>query len=221
MNGFGGQMTVMPMFPLGTVLMPAMPLPLRIFEPRYLKLLGDLMGSDNPEFGVVLIERGTEVGGGDQRMQLGTIASVINIGTTEEFYGLESVGTQRFKVTTWLPDDPYPVAVIELIPDLVWDDRLSESKIQLETRVRQLLAFASEFTNLQFGADTALSDDPMEACWQLAGILPIGELDQLDLLGSESAEELIARTNDIVTTADQTLHSIMDQQDDWDKPGFE
>jgi Lon protease-like protein len=192
-----------------------MPLPLRIFEPRYLKLLGDLMGSENPEFGVVLIERGTEVGGGDQRMQIGTIASVINIGTTEEFYGLESVGTQRFKVTTWLPDDPYPVAVIEFIPDLVWDDSLLEAKNQLEVRVRQLLAFASEFTNLQFGAAIELSDDPMDSCWQLAGILPIGELDQLDLLSSGSAEELIARTNEIVTTADQTLRSIMEQQGDW------
>lgn len=214
-------MTVMPMFPLGSVLLPAMPLPLRIFEPRYLKLLGDLMGSENPEFGVVLIERGAEVGGDDQRMKLGTIASVINIGTTEEFYGLESVGTQRFKVTTWLPDDPYPLAVIELIPDLIWDDALLESKNQLEVRVRQLLAFASEFTNLQFGADIALSNDPIEACWQLAGILPIGELDQLDLLSSESTEELISRTNEIVATADQTLHSIMDQQEDWDNPGFE
>lgn len=214
-------MTVMPMFPLGSVLLPAMPLPLRIFEPRYLKLLGDLMGSESPEFGVVLIERGTEVGGGEQRMQLGTIASVINIGTTEEFYGLESVGTQRFKVTTWLPDDPYPLAVIELIPDLVWDDDLLESKNQLEVRVRQLLAFASEFTNLQFGSAIELSEDPVESCWQLAGILPIGELDQLDLLSSESTEDLIARTNEIVSTADQTLRSIMDQQDDWDEPGFE
>lgn len=211
-------MTVIPMFPLGSVLLPAMPLPLRIFEPRYLKLLGDLMGSENPEFGVVLIERGTEVGGGDQRMQIGTIASVINIGTTEEFYGLESVGTQRFKVTNWLPDDPYPLAVIELIPDLIWDNSLLEAKNQLETRVRQLLAFASEFTNLQFGAAVELSDDPMDSCWQLAGILPIGELDQLDLLSSESAEELIARTNEIVTTADQTLRSIIDQTKGWQEP---
>lgn len=206
------------MFPLGSVLLPAMPLPLRIFEPRYLKLLGDLMGSENPEFGVVLIERGTEVGGGDQRMQIGTIASVINIGTTEEFYGLESVGTQRFKVTNWLPDDPYPLAVIELIPDLIWGNSLLEAKNQLETRVRQLLAFASEFTNLQFGAAVELSDDPMDSCWQLAGILPIGELDQLDLLSSESAEELIARTNEIVTTADQTLRSIIDQTKGWQEP---
>lgn len=214
-------MTVMPMFPLGSVLLPAMPLPLRIFEPRYLKLLGDLMGSPNPEFGVVLIERGAEVGGGDERMQLGTIAAVTNIGTTDEFYGLESVGTQRFRVKTWLPDDPYPLADIELVPDLIWDDRLSTSKLQLETKVRQLLAFASEFTNLQFGADTELSDDPMQACWQLAGILPIGELDQLDLLSSESAEELISRTSEIAATADQTLRSIMEQQDEWDGPGLE
>ena len=213
-------MTVMPMFPLGSVLMPAMPLPLRIFEPRYLKLLGDLMGSENPEFGVVLIERGDEVGGGDKRMTLGTIASVINIGTTQEFYGLESFGTQRFRVTSWLPDDPYPLAVIELVPDLVWDDTLLDSKNQLETKVRQLLAFASEFTNLQFGASTELSDDPMEACWQLAGILPIGELDQMDLLSSASSEELISRTFEIVATADQTLRDIMAQQGEWGKPNF-
>jgi Lon protease-like protein len=214
-------MTVIPMFPLGSVLLPAMPLPLRIFEPRYLKLLGDLMGSPNPEFGVVLIERGAEVGGGDERMQLGTIAAVTNIGTTEEFYGLESVGTTRFRVKTWLPDDPYPLADIELVPDLVWDDRLLESKNQLEIKVRQLLAFASEFTNLQFGSAIELSEDPMDSCWQLAGILPIGELDQLDLLACESTEELISRTSDIVATADQTLRSIMDQQDQWDGPDFE
>ena len=213
-------MTVMPMFPLGSVLMPAMPLPLRIFEPRYLKLLGDLMGSENPEFGVVLIERGVEVGGGEKRMTLGTIASVINIGTTQEFYGLESFGTQRFRVTSWLPDDPYPLAVIELVPDLVWDNTLLDSKNQLETKVRQLLAFASEFTNLQFGASTKLSDDPMEACWQLAGILPIGELDQMDLLSSESTAELISRINEIVTTADQTLRDIMAQQGEWENPTF-
>ena len=213
-------MTVMPMFPLGSVLMPAMPLPLRIFEPRYLKLLGDLMGSENPEFGVVLIERGDEVGGGEKRMTLGTIASVINIGTTQEFYGLESFGTQRFRVTSWLPYDPYPLAVIELVPDLVWDDTLLDSKNQLETKVRQLLAFASEFTNLQFGASTELSDDPMEACWQLAGILPIGELDQMDLLSSASSEELISRTFEIVATADQTLRDIMAQQGEWENPTF-
>jgi len=202
-------MPVIPMFPLGSVLLPAMPLPLRIFEPRYLKLLGDLMTTEDPEFGVVLIERGQEIGGGEKRMDLGTLAKVTNIGTTEEFYGLESFGTQRFKVNAWLPDDPYPIADVDFLPDLVWEETLMPSRVHLENKVRQLLSFASEFGDLLYSPDIELSDDPIQACWQLAGILPIGQLDQLDLLASQSAEELISRTYEVVTTADETLRGMM------------
>jgi Lon protease-like protein len=205
------------MFPLGTVLLPAMPLSLRIFEERYLKLLGDLMTSDNPEFGVVLIERGQEVGGSDKRIGIGTIASVTNIGTLDEFYGLESVGAQRFRVNAWLPDDPYPLADIDFIEDLIWDASLEPARVHLETKVRNLLAFASEFGDLQYGADTEFSDDPMDACWQMAGVLPIGQLDHRDLLQSVSAEELISRTLEIVNSADETLRRMM-QQDPGEDP---
>jgi uncharacterized protein len=205
-------MPVIPMFPLGSVLLPAMPLPLRIFEQRYLKLLGDLLASDKPEFGVVLIERGKEVGGGEKRMSIGTIASVTEIGTTQEFLGLESYGSQRFRVNAWLPDDPYPLADIDLLPDLIWDDSLLPAKAHLETKVRQLLAFVSEFGNLQFGADIEFSEDPMEACWQMAGVLPVGPLDQIDLLSSQSADELISRTYEIVKTANETLTAMINQQ---------
>lgn len=205
-------MPVIPMFPLGSVLLPAMPLPLRIFEQRYLKLLGDLVTSEKPEFGVVLIERGKEVGGGEKRMSIGTIASVTEIGTTQEFLGLESFGSQRFRVNAWLPDDPYPLADVELLPDLIWDDNLLPAKAHLETKVRQLLAFVSEFGSLQFGADIEFSEDPMDACWQMAGVLPVGPLDQLDLLSSQSAEELISRTYEIVKTANETLTAMINQQ---------
>jgi len=205
-------MTVMPMFPLSTVLMPAMPLSLRIFEERYLKLLGDLIAEENPKFGVVLIERGPEVGGGEKRLPIGTIASVFDIGTLDQFYGLESIGSQRFRVNAWLPDDPYPIADIDFIPDLIWNDSLMPARVHLETKVRKLLAFASEFGDLQFGADTELSDDPMDACWQLAGVLPVGQLDQLDLLNSQSADELISRTFEIVSTLDKTLQAMIEQQ---------
>lgn len=202
------------MFPLGSVLFPSMPLTLRIFEERYLKLLGDLMGAESPAFGVVLVSRGSEVGGGDGRMSIGTVASVTQIGTTDEFLGLESFGSQRFSVIEWLPDDPYPIAEIEMLPDLVWDDMLMPSRVHLESKVRKLLAFASEFGELQFGADIQLSDDPMGACWQLAGILPIGELDRYDLLASQSAEELIAQTYAIVTTAEETLRAMLESGND-------
>jgi len=201
------------MFPLDSVLLPGMPMPLRIFEERYLKLLGDLVAQENPEFGVVLIERGSQVGGGDKRMNIGTIASVTDIGTSEQFYGLESVGTQRFRVNAWLPDDPYPIADIDFLPDLIWEETLMPVRIHLETRARQLLAFASEFGDLQYGADVVLSDDPIDACWQLAGILPVGSLDQADLLECRSAEELLSRTYEIVKSADVALRAMMDQQE--------
>ena len=58
-------MAVMPMFPLGTVLLPGGVLPLHVFEPRYRKMVTDCVESPDHEFGVVLIERGSEVGGGE------------------------------------------------------------------------------------------------------------------------------------------------------------
>ncbi len=197
------------MFPLGSVLFPSMPLTLRIFEERYLKLLGDLMSSESPQFGVVLVSRGSEVGGGDTRMSIGTIASVTEIGTTDEFFGLESFGSRRFHVNDWLPDDPYPIADIEFIPDLVWDDTLMPARVHLESQVRKLLTLVSEFGELVFGADIEFSDDPIGATWQMAGILPIGELDRFDLLSSQSAEELIARAYSIATNGIDTVREML------------
>jgi uncharacterized protein len=204
----------MPMFPLSTVLIPAMPLSLRIFEERYLKLLGDLIGQEDAEFGVVFIERGNEVGGTQKRLDIGTLAMVDNIGTLDEFYGLEATGGQRFLVNAWLPDYPYPMADIDFIPDLIWNDNLDSAKDHLEARVRALLAFASEFGDLRYGADIELSDDPMDACWQLAGILPVGGLDQVDLLKATSAEELIARTLDVVDQLEDALKVMLDEPGD-------
>ena len=202
-------MAVLPMFPLGTVLLPHMPLSLRIFEERYLKLLGDLIGEEMPEFGVVLISKGPEVGGGEQRFDYGTIAAVTDIGTTDEFYGLQSVGAQRFRVVGWLPDDPYPLADIEFLPELTWQESLGELREHVEDKVRKLLAFASEFGDLQYDSDTQLSDEPIEACWQLAGILPIGQLDQIDLLKSNSPEDLLNQILEITVRLEQTLKAMM------------
>ncbi len=63
------------MFPLQTVLFPGAILPLHIFEPRYRKMLADCLSGDGT-FGVVLISRGSEVGGGDQRVAVGTEARI-------------------------------------------------------------------------------------------------------------------------------------------------
>ena len=64
------------MFPLGSVLLPGVVMPLHIFEPRYRALARRCLEGDR-RFGVVLIERGSEVGGGDVRCGVGTRAEVV------------------------------------------------------------------------------------------------------------------------------------------------
>jgi hypothetical protein len=106
------------------------------------------------------------------------------------------------------------MADIDFIPDLIWNDSLMPARVHLETKVRSLLAVASEFGDLQYGPDTELSDDPMDACWQLAGVLPVGGLDQQDLLQSQSAEELISKTYDMVVALEEALRAMADELGD-------
>ena len=106
------------MFPLESVLLPGDDLPLRIFEPRYSELVRDCLDSAEPRFGVVLISRGREVGGGDRRCDVGTLARIAEcVDAGAGRYVLRCRIGERFKVSEWLPDDPYPRALAQLWPD--------------------------------------------------------------------------------------------------------
>jgi len=184
------------MFPLGSVLLPHMPLPLRLFEPRYLRMLGDVLEDDSLTFGVVLIERGQEVGGGDQRFTVGASARILNIDGAEAFVTLDSVGERRFEVVRWYEDDPYPRAEVRLLPVLEWDEQHDALLQEAEAAVRTALAVASEFVEQRYGAVVELAEDPAAHAWQLAGVAPVNELDRLAFLRSTSMVELLEAVRD-------------------------
>jgi hypothetical protein len=179
------------MFPLSSVLFPYMPLRLRVFEERYLIMLAELLRSEDARFGVVLIERGWEVGGGEQRFGVGTIAEITQLGAQDGFVGLIAQGGQRFEVTRWLDDAPHPRAEIRELADLQWDIGLSELRQQTEHVVRRTLALASEFAENVWPPDVELSSNPVAAAWQLAAISPLSAIDQVSLLRSTSFAELL------------------------------
>jgi uncharacterized protein len=185
----------MPMFPLGSVLFPYMPLRLRVFEERYLIMLAELLRNEDARFGVVLIERGWEVGGGEQRFGVGTIAEITQLGAQEGFVGLIAQGGKRFEVTQWLEDAPHPRAEVRELADLEWDIGLSELRDQTEHLVRRTLAAASEFAENVWPADIELSSNPLAAAWQLAAIAPLSAIDQIALLRSTSLGELLGRVS--------------------------
>lgn len=192
----------LPMFPLGSVLFPHMPLALRVFEPRYLQLMIDLLDAEVREFGVVLIERGFEVGGGDHRFGFGTVARLVEVSGPDEsadspldqMVAAVAVGGARIEVERWLPDDPYPRAEVRRLDELAWSEKDRPRYEQTSKTVRRCLAEASEYADLHYPADIELSDDPTAASWQLAGILPAGPIDQVKLLRSASTAELLEAT---------------------------
>ena len=185
------------MFPLGTVLLPYSLLPLHVFEERYRKMMADILvdGPDAPseaaEMGIVLIERGQEVGGGDERTGLGTIARIVR---AEEFpdgrWFLLAAGTRRFRVVDWLPDDPYPTADVDELDDERWNPSNDELLRTAEREVRRAVALAGELG--ENAPQPELSTDPAAAAWQLCSAVPVGPLDRQKLLAARDTAERLA-----------------------------
>lgn len=187
------------MFPLGSVLFPYGILPLHVFEPRY-RLMIERCLEDDGTFGVVLIERGSEVGGGDVRFGIGTLARIVQAGRFDDGrYALVAVGVHRLRVREWLPDDPYPHAEVEPLDDGVVGDaaaHLDETTRLLE-RVRALHAELG--ASLPSGPVDLTVDDPARASFEAAALAPIGPLDAQALLEIDDAGARLARLVGLLT----------------------
>lgn len=202
----GGGPLPLPMFPLGTVLFPHMDLPLHVFESRYRALMRDCLAG-NGEFGVVLIERGTEVGGGDTRFRIGTVALIAEAAELPDGrWVLLATGTRPIRVTAWLPDDPYPVALVEDLadPPMTEDDM---EHLELASRaVRRALALHTELAEHSgVPATVTLDDRPEIAAWQLCAIAPLGPVDHQRLLETPDVQSRLRVLADLATAAGDLL----------------
>jgi Lon protease-like protein len=192
------------MFPLGSVALPGEALPLHVFEPRYRRLVLDCLADEAGagQFGTALIEHGHEVGGGDQRASVATIARIVRVGPLPggRFEMLASA-VGRATVLEWLPDDPYPIADVEPWPDRPPADGESFTArlAGLTARVRDVRRLALEAARAAAGANAEgapsgtddtirLVDDPVQASYQLATYAPFGAADRYRVLQAPSVE---------------------------------
>lgn len=194
------------MFPLQSAFLPGEDLPLQIFEPRYAELVRDCMRDNSPRFGVVLISQGREVGGGDVRCDVGTVARItecVEVAGSGRFV-LSCRTSERIKVCEWLPDDPYPRAVVEEWPD---EPGKPVSAGQLEELEDRMMALFERIANardlpvpdreevLGVPADT---DEPGERLYALASRIPIGPADRYAVLAAPTAAERLTALNEAV-----------------------
>ena len=202
------------MFALQSVLLPGMPLPLHVFEPRYLTMLETVIAGDQ-QMGVVLIERGREVGGGDVRCDVATMARVVETRRLADGRLLVmALGDRRVRVRGWLPDDPHPWAETEDWPDepepastgapeliyeltgLVTEARSLALRLQLGP-----LAQAEAPGPVDLGRDLAL------AAYRAAALAPLGPLDRFEVLSTPTAGERLVVAHRLVTDATELLRA--------------
>lgn len=170
------------MFPLGMVVFPHQTAGLCVFEPRYHRLLADV--ENEQRFGTCLIERGSEVGGRDERSFVGTLLEILGTHRLANGQILVVVeGVECFEVVNWLDDAPYPRAIVA---QRCCDEVPIESGLlkSTESAVRALRALQSEvFADQCLQRDCSMDDDPAVRSWQLCALTPMSLLDQFKVLG--------------------------------------
>ena len=194
-------MTELPLFPLNTVLFPGGPLPLRIFEPRYVDMVKRCL-RDQASFGVVLIREGEEAGPRPAEFHdLGTLARIVDFDTLPDgLLGLTCIGEQRFRVQSHTrlqdglnmahvnvfdPDVPMPLPaeyqhLVELLERLLPElgdwyarvERHSDDAHWVSYRLAELLPLS--MPSRQFCLELA---DPRERLRLLSEVLGTGSQD--------------------------------------------
>jgi hypothetical protein len=183
---------LLPMFPLQTVLFPSVAIPLHVFEPRYRALTRHCLDGDG-RFGVVLIERGSEVGGGDVRVSVGTCARIVEAAELPDGrWLLMALGEERVGVQRWLPDDPFPRAEVAVLPEAPAGADAIELRGQVERLLRRALALKAELGEPAAAATVDLDSDPAVAAYQAGALAPLGPLDCQRLLEQDGPDQRLA-----------------------------
>jgi len=192
-----------PLFPLNTVLFPGGPLPLRIFEPRYLHMVSTSLKQNQP-FGVCLIREGNETGRPAEPHPIGTFAHIVDWNQLSDgLLGITARGGERFFVNRYavgadqllfgevavIPDDPVVATPDEFTP--------------LADLLRHLLPQAGD---LYSESERHFEDAGWLGC-RLAELLPIDLTEKQSLLELTSPLQRLEAIN-------HALHALQDRKAD-------
>ena len=170
-------MALLPVFPLDLVLLPGAPLPLHIFEPRYIEMIGECRASEVP-FGVIrALDEGI--------VDIGCTAEIVSV--TKEYpdgrLDLVAEGRQRFEVLELNRDRSFLRAEILFVPD----EPVPASEADKARAIRahlEILSLAGAVQDLSAADSGALS-------FYLAGSLPLDLDFKQKLLAMRSEAERI------------------------------
>ena len=182
------------LFPLGTVLFPGGPLPLRIFEPRYLDMVSNCLRRERP-FGVCLIRAGSEVGQPADPYRIGTLARIADWDRDDRgLLTIDTVGETRFRVAdTRAAPDGLLLGRCEAIAEPC--GRVPPEYEPLARLARTLTErFAPRYRHTPPPPDDDAPETGPWTAWRLAELLPIAMPRRQHLL---ETDDHIARLREI------------------------
>lgn len=201
------------MFPLGAVLVPGQLLPLRVFEQRYRVMIERCLARDG-RFGVVMIARGSETGGGDVRTEIGTIAQIDQyVRRSGGQFTLVCRGTERICVNRWFPDDPHPVADVDIWPDEPQGPADPTHVLDQRAHIERLTAelASRKGAKVQRWPKLNLPADPSESSYALTESLSLSDADRHRALSAagpaDRLMELSSALDDVIAGLQFRLQS--------------
>jgi Lon protease-like protein len=183
-----------PLFPLRTVLVPGLVLPLHIFEPRYRLMVR--MIADAPEdergFGIVALRPGcSEADGRSGLYDIGTMARVTKVDELPDGrFDVITVGARRFSIDSLDDDMPFTRAEVTLHPEPVGEPgaavSLAEEAVTLLKTYREVI---STWGVIGMSEIDNLPDDPVVLSYLIAAAIVTDLPQRQALLGIEDAEQ--------------------------------
>ena len=182
-----------PLFPLNTVLFPGGPLPLRLFEARYLDMISRCMKDDAP-FGVLLIRDGHEAGPATTH-HVGTLARVTDwYQGSDGLLGITAIGGERFRLcSSERQHDGLNVGEVELleaVASFALPDEHQSLKPILESVLNDLGRLYEDLER-QY-------DDAVWVAWRFVEILPIDLEEKQALLESADITRCLRRVEEVL-----------------------
>ncbi len=173
----------LPLFPLNTVLFPGGPLPLRVFEARYIDMISQCIRSGTG-FGVCLISAGREVGEAAETHEIGTLATVIDWHMRHDgLLGITAHGGQRFRIAdSEVRKNQLRVARVEMLPE--------DPHIDLPAKYLPLVDLLRKLIDQAGHHYATLHTRYADAAWvgyRLAEMLPFGSAQKQYLLQMDDA----------------------------------
>lgn len=194
----------LPLFPLNTVLFPRGPLPLRIFEARYVDMVRRCM-REGSCFGVVLLQGGGETGPVSGVAAIGTSARIVDFNLLKDgLLGITCRGERRFRVLRlWRQDDGLNMGEVEWLDPPLSVAAAAAIAVPPEHRhladlLRRVLP---ELGEVYAGIEPRYDD----ADWvgaRLVEILPIGLGDKQSLLEMQDPLERLAVLSPLIRRAE-------------------